>query len=249
MTYQSSDDKPTVYRGVGSFVGGVLVMVLCVAGAVDLVVETGSSDLFGASVMLLVAALAFVFGAYPAAFSGEDTLVVRNPFRVITVPWAVVTDLTARLSFIVHVGEARYTVWAVPVSLRDRRKAERDRLKETSRVQREARRVGSGIGLGGGSSSRRPYEHLDRLSCADQAVIEMTGRRELHADRLKNAQMVSLGTEAKTGTESRAETESRIDVETETERSIGDVVLVRWARLPFVVIGVGVVLVIIGCLV
>jgi hypothetical protein len=178
-------DKPTVYRGPGAVGGGAIVLLFCVGGAVDLIVEAGTSDLPGAAALLLVASFAFAYGVYPAAFAGDESLVVRNPLRTITLPWGAVARLSARLSFIAHTAHRRFTVWAVPVSLRDRRKAERTRLRDLSRQRREndrAQRRGLGGGFGGfGTSSGARSgggSEIERLSYADQAMTEMNSRRD-----------------------------------------------------------------------
>lgn len=180
-------DKPTVYRGPGAVIGGGIVLLFCLGGSIDLMVEEGRADLIGAAVMLVVAALAFAYGVYPAAFSGEEALVVRNPLRTITLPWAVVTKLSAQLSFVAHTATRKFTVWAVPVSLRERRKLERNRLKELARKHREEQRGTSRFGtLAAGLGSQRDrHEHeLDRLSYADQATTEMSARREAYLQRV-----------------------------------------------------------------
>jgi hypothetical protein len=192
-------DKPTVYRGPGAVVGGAIVLLFCVGGAVDLIVEEGTADLPGAAVLLLVAALAFAYGVYPAAFAGDEALVVRNPLRTIALPWGAVTMLSARLSFIAHTAHRRFTVWAVPVSLRDRRRAERNRLKDLSRQRREetrAQRRGLAGGYGGFGTSgggRSGGSEIERLSYADQAINEMNTRRE---DWFQRAGMASRAHES-----------------------------------------------------
>ncbi|HET9170425.1 MAG TPA: hypothetical protein VFN97_13360 [Actinospica sp.] len=176
-------EKPTAYRGVGAMVGGAVVMLFCIGGGVDLLAEEGKADMPGASIMLLVAALAFAYGVYPAAFSGTDALVVRNPLRTITLSWGAVTKLTAQLSFIAFTTSQRYTVWAIPVSLRDRRRAERARLRELTRQARADKGGRQRLsGLGGYDDTRyassRTPDPIERLSFADQAITEMTARRE-----------------------------------------------------------------------
>lgn len=178
-------DKPTVYRGPLALAGGVIVLLFCVAGALDLIIEVGSSDLPGAAAMLLVGSLAFSYGIYPAAFSRDEALVVRNPLRTIELPWGAVTRLSARLSFIVHTTHRRFTVWAVPVSVRDRRKADRAMYREKSRMRRDeqrAQRGGTAGGFGGfgfgNQRSAAANADIERLSYADQAMNEMTARRE-----------------------------------------------------------------------
>lgn len=185
---QEPADKPTVYRGPGALIGGGIVLLFCLAGAIDLLVEAGSADIVGAAVLLLVAALAFAYGVYPAAFSRDDALVVRNPLRTITLPWGAVTKLSAQLSFIAHTATQKFTVWAVPVSIRDRRKVERARLKELTRQHRaddrgSSSRFGGGFGAGLGAARSRPGADVERLSYADQATSEMNARREAFLQR------------------------------------------------------------------
>ena len=180
----ASLEKPTVYRGPGAVFGGAIVFLFCLGGALDLLIEEGTIDMRGASVMLLVAALAFAYGIYPAVFSGQDALVVRNPLRTITIPWGVVTRLSAQLSFIAFTTTQRYTVWAVPVSIRDRRKAERTRLREMARPARAdgSQRRGGAFSFGATRPSATGSE-IEKLSYADQAVNEMSARREAWCDR------------------------------------------------------------------
>ena len=182
-TPASPAEKPTAYRGAGALVGGAVVILFCVGGAVDLLAEEGKADMPGASIMLVVAALAFAYGVYPAAFSGTDALVVRNPLRTITMSWGIVTKLTAQLSFIAYTTTQRYTIWAVPVSLRDRRRAERARLRELARQTRGANKGRQRLsGLGGYGDARITSsptpDPIEKLSFADQAITEMTARRE-----------------------------------------------------------------------
>jgi Bacterial PH domain len=189
----SPAEKPTVYRGVAAILGGAVAALFCLYGAIDLAVEVGSPDLIGIAVLVLVAVLAAVFGIYPAAFSDDEGLRIRNPFRSILLPWSVVTDLSARLSFVAHTESTRFTVFAIPVSLRERRRADRQRLKAVAQAQREARR-----GIGGGAQNSLPFgaprtrqrhhdEHIERLAFADQAIVEMNARRDAQAARAKVA--------------------------------------------------------------
>jgi hypothetical protein len=173
-------EKPTAYRGAGSLIGGGLITLFCGFGAIDLAVEAGTRDLTGVSILTLVAVFAALYGVYPAAFAWQDRLVVRNPFRTIELPWSAVTDLSAGLSFIAHTETRRFTVWSIPVSLRDRRKSERQRLSELAQTQRAAKR-GVARDLVQPTRPRRPVDPIDRLSFADQAIEEMNARREAYA--------------------------------------------------------------------
>ncbi|HLK42496.1 MAG TPA: PH domain-containing protein [Thermoleophilia bacterium] len=188
----SPAEKPTVYRGVAALLGGAVAALFCLYGAIDLAVEVGKPDLIGIAVLVLVAVLAALFGIYPAAFSDDEGLRVRNPFRTIHLPWSAVTDLSAHLSFVAHTERGRFTVFAIPVSLRERRRADRQRLKAVAQAQRDARRGGGGaqhsLPFGAPRSPQRHHdEHIERLAFADQAIVEMNARRDAQAARAKVA--------------------------------------------------------------
>jgi hypothetical protein len=182
-------EKPTVYRSGGAFFGGLIVVVLGLLGIIDLLVEGGTRNLLGVTVVLLVTSLAFAYGIYPAAYTTSGGLRIRNQFRTIVLPWSAVTDLTAKLSFVAHTAQKRYTVWAIPVSLHERRKAERGRMKDLTRADRDARRAVRGttrlsdIAVPAG----RRADPIDRLSYADQALREMGDRREQYAQAVRAA--------------------------------------------------------------
>jgi hypothetical protein len=180
------NEKPTVYRGAAALIGGALVVLFCVAGSIDLMAESGTGDLTGASILVLVAVLAWLYGVYPAAFSWTDRLVVRNPFRTIDLPWSAVTDVSARLSFVAHTESKRFTVWAIPVSLRERRRSERHKVRELTQAQRAAKR-GLSPDMFGPSRSHRPTDPIAGLSFADQAIAEMSAKRESYAVKVKLA--------------------------------------------------------------
>jgi hypothetical protein len=194
---QAALQKPTVYRGVGSLVGGIIVAVMCLAGILDLLIESGTQDLLGVAVLTLIIAVATAYGIYPAAFSGETRLTVRNPFRTIIVPWSAVTDLNARLSFVVHTELQKYTVWAIPVSLHDRRKAERERLKELSRANRPAGR-GRMRALPDMPMPRAVprTDPIERLPFSDQALREMRERMDVYETRTKAAALLDHAVDA-----------------------------------------------------
>ena len=237
----SPAEKPTVYRGVGAILGGTLAVLFCLYGAIDLLVEAGSADLLGSAILILVVVLAFFFGVYPAAFSGQDGLLVRNPFRTIRLPWSAVTELSAHLSFVVHTEGARFTVFAIPVSLRDRRKADKQRLKTLAQVQREARR-GAGGGRGaepfGGPRPSRHDDHIERLAFADQAITEMNERRQAYAARMKVAAKAAAagsaeGTGAAVDTSAGAAEETTAPVEASGTEAAAPEVRWAWPSLAF----------------
>lgn len=194
-------DRPTIYRSVSAVFGGSLIVVLCVAGIVDLLANGYLYWRLGACALLL-AVLAFIFGPYPAAFSDAHRLVVRNPFRRIVLPWPRVTAAHAGLSMTVNDEDNRhYTVWSVPVSMRARRKVDRAQMrlatiarKEAARAQRASAgdfepsrpRRGGGSRLGGFGGTGAyggtgGNEHGD-YAYADQAEQELEARRAACTD-------------------------------------------------------------------
>lgn len=64
-------------------------------------------------------------------FAGEDRLRIRNPFRLITVEWSAVKDIRAGYSCEVFTEDAgKYQLWAVPVSLRQRKRVARRQSRQ-----------------------------------------------------------------------------------------------------------------------
>jgi hypothetical protein len=260
---RSTAEKPTVYRGPAALIGGALVVLFCGFGAIDLLIESGTQDLVAAAVLTLVAVLAGLYGVYPAAFAWNDRLVVRNPFRTIELPWDAVTDLSARLSFIAHTESRRFTVWAIPVSLRERRRSERHRLRDLSQAQRLAKRGVPAEMLQ--SRSRRSYDPVERLSFADQAIEEMNARREAYAVqarfKAKEAEQAAAAAEAQSATASS----SSVDVSTSAESSSdaaaapkaapavetapADSGTVRWSVLSFALLSASVVFLIVALII
>lgn len=266
-------EKPTVYRGPAALIGGVLVVLFCGFGAIDLLIESGTRDLVAASILTLVAVLAALYGVYPAAFAWNERLVVRNPFRTIELPWDAVTDLSARLSFMAHTEGRRFTVWAIPVSLRERRRSERHRLRDLSQAQRAAKRGVSADLLQ--PRSRRPYDPVSRLSFADQAIEEMNARREACAVqarfRAKEAEQAAAAaaeaakasSEADTASTDAAQTDTASSTDTAPPRDVDaaqdaahvvetapvDSAIVRWSATSFALVGASVAFLVIAIIV
>lgn len=276
---RSPSTRPTVYRGGSALVFGGIIAALCVASAVDLVVEVGTADLVGAAALLVVAGIAVVFGPYPAAFSGEDGLRIRNPFRLIDLPWPTVTDVRTGLSFVVFTEQRKYTVYSIPVSLRDMRKADKQRYRMAANRHRETSRATSGRGGGGfgsmmsgGGGGRDETEHA---VYHDQAVLEINGRREAYAARLKREEIArahgftpsgkridkkadaagpdvaepdKAGNNADTAAQGAGTPEPETAATTPTAPTATAAATVTWSVVPLCMIGVPVLLVIIAAI-
>ncbi|MGW6404869.1 PH domain-containing protein [Streptomyces sp. NPDC055134] len=152
------------YRSPAGIAGGVLLLVMGAWLGFDALVNGDARTAWLAVAgLLFVVPLVVAFTIRPAVYANEDRLRVRNPFRVITLPWASVADLRASYSSEVFTeGGDKYQLWAIPVSMRARKKANR------------AAGGRKGGGLKGDADS------VPRKAAGDQSLDEI---RELARDR------------------------------------------------------------------
>ncbi|MFF1411727.1 PH domain-containing protein [Streptomyces sp. NPDC058289] len=171
-----SSDQPTeepayddrVYRSTMATVTGVVLLALLAWLCGDAVVRgSGNVPWIALAVALCLAPVIVAFTVRPAVFANDDRLRVRNPFRIIELPWAAVDTVRARFSAEVLAEGATYQLWSIPVSLRERNKANR----------RQAGRLGLGNRQG-----KTPDEEPRRAS-ADQIMDELRDLHERGASR------------------------------------------------------------------
>ncbi|WP_234386892.1 PH domain-containing protein [Streptomyces scabiei] len=138
----SKPDKPVykdrVYRSPAGLVGGVLLLGLFAWLGGDAVVSgEGRTPWLALASMLVAVPLVVAFSVRPAVFANDDRLRVRNPFRVIELPWASVVSLrSGYTNEVIDGGGAKYQLWAIPVSLRGRKKAARHQARDDRREAR-----------------------------------------------------------------------------------------------------------------
>ncbi|NGN70331.1 PH domain-containing protein [Streptomyces sp. A7024] len=120
-----------VFRSVGGVMGGVLLLALAAWLGIDALVNgSGRTRLLSVAALLCVVPLITAFTVRPAVYASEDRLRIRNPFRTITLPWATVETLRAHFSSEVLTKDgAKFQLWAVPVSIRARNRANRQAAK------------------------------------------------------------------------------------------------------------------------
>ncbi|MFI1422993.1 PH domain-containing protein [Streptomyces sp. NPDC020731] len=183
--HQSPDPEPTkptgsaapqyqdrIYRSPAGLVGGVLMLAVIGWLGVDAVFAgEGRTPWLALALMLLLVPLITAYTLRPAVYVNDDRLRVRNPFRVIVLPWGQVGSLRSGFSNEVFTESgAKYQLWALPVSLRARSKAHRQEARAAAQA---ARKGGGGRGAEGAAEEVRRHE-------SDRAMDEM---RELHERR------------------------------------------------------------------
>lgn len=163
-----------VYRSPMAVVTGVLILAMIVWLCGDAVVRgVGGGRWIGLAAALCAVPLTVAFTIRPAVFANEDRMRVRNPFRIIELPWGIVDAVRAGYSAEVLADGEKYQLWSVPVSLRERKKANR------SAGRREAPGAGGAAGTGGGASASASPARAS----ADKAVDELTELAERGAGR------------------------------------------------------------------
>ncbi|RDG39975.1 PH domain-containing protein [Streptomyces corynorhini] len=156
-----------VYRSGGGIVGGGLLLVIALwIGGDALFRGAGHTPWLALAGLLFIVPLIIAFSLRPAVFADADQLRIRNPFRMITLPWAAVSTVRAQFSCEALTEDGRkYQLWAVPVSLRQRKRANRR----------------SGPGRGAGTTPRAADE--PQLAQADRTVAELRDLAEGAAAR------------------------------------------------------------------
>lgn len=133
-------------------VAGVLLLGIVLWLGIDAVIQgDGRTPWLALASMILVVPGVAAFTLRPAVFANEERLRVRNPFRVVVVPWGQVASLRSGYSNeVVAKTGAKYQLWAIPVSLRARKKAARRSARaEAEKSGRGGRGAGLGLGFGG----------------------------------------------------------------------------------------------------
>ncbi|MGW2254898.1 PH domain-containing protein [Kitasatospora sp. NPDC001660] len=119
-----------VYRSVPGVISGVLLLAVAAWLIGDAALNgTGKTPAVSLAAVPVFAFPVIAYTLRPAVLANDRRLVVRNPWRTITAPWASVDALRAGYSVELLAEGKKYQVWAVPVSLRQRKRANRAALR------------------------------------------------------------------------------------------------------------------------
>ncbi|MEU8984111.1 PH domain-containing protein [Streptomyces sp. NPDC048309] len=128
------ETKDRIYRSPAGIAGGVLLLLIAVWLGVDALISGhGRTPWLALAALILVVPLVSAFTLRPAVYANEDRLRIRNPFRVIVLPWSKVAALRSGFSNeVVDTSGTKYQLWSVPVSLRARKRVAKQQTRGAS---------------------------------------------------------------------------------------------------------------------
>ncbi|MEU7379074.1 MULTISPECIES: PH domain-containing protein [unclassified Streptomyces] len=174
--------KDRVNRSSAGIASGALLLAVVGWLGIDaLVVGEGRTPWLALAGMILVVPLVVAFTLRPAVYASTDRLRIRNPFRVIVLPWGQVSGLRSGFSNeVFDQSGTKYQLWAVPVSLRGRKRAARRQARAEAAGERAAGAGRAGGRAGGAFGSGSAADDGPVRAAGDQFMDDL---RELHEAR------------------------------------------------------------------
>ncbi|WP_433892000.1 PH domain-containing protein [Streptomyces sp. CA-111067] len=152
------------YRSMAGLVSGVaLIVVAGWLGGDAIVRGDGHTPWIGIAALLIALPLIVGFTLRPAVFANPRQIRVRNPFRTIEVPWEGVDAIRSSYSTEMLAGGRKFQIWAIPVSLRARKRAARQTARAKARGAEDPF---------GGSSRRIPGTRTSAATAAATAAVD-----------------------------------------------------------------------------
>jgi hypothetical protein len=163
-------------------VGGVLLLALVLWLGIDALIRgEGRTQWLALAALILLVPLVSAFTLRPAVYANEERLRIRNPLRVIVLPWGQIASLRSGYSNeAVAKSGTKFQLWAIPVSLRARKKAAREQAQAAAERNAAARnekrrRVGGGMGGAGLGADGPVRAETDKIM---DELRELLVRRE-----------------------------------------------------------------------
>lgn len=120
----NTDENVTTYRSKPAMFTGVVLVAVGLWLIADTAVRgTGADTVTVIGSVLAVGAIVVALTLRAVVHAGPDKLVIRNPFRTVDIPWGAVQNVKAEYSLEVKADDRSFHIWAVPVSLRERKRA------------------------------------------------------------------------------------------------------------------------------
>ncbi|MEE4490955.1 PH domain-containing protein [Streptomyces sp. NPDC050529] len=178
MTSPTPPSEPTyadrTFRSPAGLVGGALLLLLICWIAGDAAIRgEGRVPWLSLAGLLTVVPLVVAFSLRPVVFANDERIRIRNPFRTITLPWTDVADVRAGYSSELFTRDnEKFQLWAVPVSLRQRKKAARHQTRQS--MDDPYRRT---------SVTADVRDTKARTAAADQTVVDLRELAERAGDK------------------------------------------------------------------
>ncbi|WP_324788956.1 PH domain-containing protein [Streptomyces sp. H51] len=174
----AAQHRDRVYRSPAGIASGVLLLAIVVWLGIDAIVAGhGRTPWLALASLLLVVPPVVAFSLRPAVYADEDRLRIRNPLRVVVLPWGQIASLRSGYSNeVVAESGAKYQLWAIPVSLRARKKAAR--REDRASAERAGAKTGRGgrAGRGGAFGAGQMFGGSGRAAVPDAPVRAETDK-------------------------------------------------------------------------